>query len=106
MKSQMCRMIYFGTLSTKTLLGHLSHIFETEDIAHIHAFVNELQRLGLHTGDGNPQDISLRSINLFIRRYLVEEHPLRVAINGIETWKTELSAISKSPVSSPDDQQK
>lgn len=83
LSSRMRRMLHFDIQSSTNIFKYLCCIFPNCE-ASIHNFVKSIK----------DRNISLRSINNYISRFLLEENPIEEANNNIDKWFNELDKIS------------
>lgn len=84
MKSRMRRMLHFDIPSKDNLRSHLLRLYPETDHKFIPAFIAELEKYKL-------DKVSMRSINMYLSRYLMEESPLEMATKFIPEWSDELN---------------
>ena len=84
--SRMRRVLYFPNPTNVVLFDHIKHIMSTSDEC-INLFIETLYQHDL-------SNLSIRTINLFLSRFILEDDPVVSATDKIPEWASELKKLN------------
>lgn len=85
--TRMKRLLFFPNPTQNVIFDHIKNIMPTIEDSCINDFIHALEREQL-------AGISIRTINLFISRFILEDNPILKATNKVNEWAAELKRIN------------
>lgn len=86
LSNRMRRILEFKNPSRLVIKKYLASMFSVEQHIYIDNFIEKLDKC-------NVTKISMRNLNAYLSRFLMDEIPLKKAVCGISKWNSELNSI-------------